>query len=105
MAGFQEQGITNAESMSLAEFNAKLQQCASESLAPKVLGYVRDWTSHAFRRGGTVDVLQSKGTVAMMAHGEWAAESSAGAYASIDEIDSEKLRAACQSMIDLSDDD
>ena len=52
-----------------------------------------------------MDILQARGVSAMMAHGEWGSERAASAYASLDEIDSERLRMVCQSIVDLSDDD
>ena len=91
--------------MQAPEFTNKLQWCVAKALPEKDVGYCRDWTSHVFRRGSAVDTLQSKGVAAMMKHGEWASEVSARAYATLDEIDTEKLRAACISMVDLSDED
>ena len=99
MKAFQEMGIQCAESMSAQEFTTKLQTCASASLSSCDLGYVRDWTSHVFRRGSTIDILQSKGVAAMMHHGEWGSEAAAQSYATIDEIDTQKLREACCAMI------
>ena len=52
-----------------------------------------------------MDVLESKGVEAMMKHGEWKSEASAAAYATEDEITTQRLRVACKAMIDLSDDD
>ena len=45
------------------------------------------------------------GVQAMMRHGEWAAEASACAYASLDEIDTQRLKSMCTSWPDLSEDD
>ena len=102
---FTEMNISSAEGMGPTEFTCKLQQCASATLAASKLGQVTDWNSHVFRRGSAVDILQAQGVQAMMKHGVWAAEGSAHAYATLDEIDTERLRAACVSVIDLSDDD
>ena len=102
---FQELGIRSAEGMTAGEFNRKLQAACSSVLQPDNLGYVLDWTSHAFRRGSAVDTLQSKGVEAMLRHGEWSSERAAFPYASMDEIDSQRLRAACVAMVDLSDED
>ena len=102
---FAEMKINSAEGMGPTEFASKLQQSASAVLTASKLGQATEWTSHCFRRGSAVDILQAQGVTAMMRHGEWAAEGSAHAYASLDEIDTERLRAACVSMIDLSDDD
>ena len=104
-SAFREQGINSAERMSANEFTSKLQHCAHETLGPEALSYVRDWTPHVFRRGSAIDILQASGVAAMMQHGEWGSEAAAHAYASIYEIETEKLRAACASMPDLSDDE
>ena len=61
--------------------------------------------SHVFRRGSAVDILQAKSVSAMFSHGQWLSEASAHAYATLDEVDTERLRTACVSMIDLSDDE
>ena len=93
------------ESMNLNEFNTKLQFCYNKSLTPDELGYERDWTSHVFHSGSAVDVLQSQGVAAMMKHGGSGSETAAQSYATLDEIDTRKLKATCCSVIDLSDDD
>ena len=105
LKAFNELGIKSAGSMSLATFTNKLQHAANNSLSSDELGYIRDWTSHAFRRGSAVDILQTRGVAAMMKHGEWGSEAAAQAYATIDEMDTQKLRAACTSVVDLSDDE
>ena len=97
--------MNSAENMSRHEFTSKLQQVAERCLLPDELGYVRDWTSHVFRRGSAVDILQSRGVAAMMRHGEWGSEAASHAYATLDEIDTEMLRAAYCSVVDLSDED
>lgn len=102
---FRENNIVSPEGMGPTAFTTRLQQCAAAALEASKLGQAADWTSHAFRRGSAVDILQAQGVQAMMKHGEWAAEGSARAYASLDEINTEHLRAACVAMIDLSDDD
>ena len=102
---FLELGFHSAEGMTGSEFTNKLQQAVGKCLSPDDLGYVRDWTSHVFRRGSAVDILQTKGVAAMMKHGEWGSEAAAHSYATLDEIDTQKLRAACCSMVDLSDDE
>ena len=100
-----EININSAEKMSLAEFNTKLQESVNTVLPPAMVGYIRDWTSHAFRRGSSVDILQAGKVNAMMKHGEWSTETSAHSYATLDEISTQRLRASCVSMVDLSDDD
>ena len=91
--------------MQLGEFTNRLQQAADKSLAVGDMGYVRDWTSHVFRRGSAADILQAKGVEAMLKHGGWRSEQSAVNYVSADELATERLRAACAAMIELSDDD
>ena len=61
---------------------------------------VKSWTY-----GSAVDILESKGVQAMMKHGEWASETSAHASASLDEVDTQKLKSVCTSWPDLSEDD
>ena len=62
------------------------------------------WTSHCFRRGSGVDVLESKGVSAMVAHGEWADSRAAQPYATTDEQRAVSFAAAVVA-IDASDDD
>ena len=95
--------ITCAENMTANEFTNKLQTVVSKTLTENESGYILDWTSHVFRRGSAVDMLQSKGVAPMMQHGEWGSEAAAHPYASLDEVDTEKLRAACCAMVDLSE--
>lgn len=102
---FDELLIQSAEGITLKEFTAMLREAVSASLPVSSQGRLNDWTSHAFRRGGAVDILQSKGVQAMLQHGEWAAEASAHSYASLDEVDTQKLKTVCLSWPDLSDDD
>ena len=100
-----ELDIHSAEEMSGPEFNNKLQRGVAEALSASDAGYALDWTSHAFRRGSAVDILETQGVQAMMRHGEWGSEKAAHAYASLDEITSQHPRTACTVMPDLSDDD
>ena len=97
--------VASAEGVTSREFQEKLELCVQAALPPNVLDYGLDWTTHVFRRGSTVDILQTQGVSAMMRHGESCSEASARSYATSDEIDTAKLREACISMIDLSDDD
>ena len=60
---FTEMNISSAEGMGPTEFTCKLQQCASATLATSKLGQATDWTSHVFRRGSAVDILQAQGRV------------------------------------------
>ena len=62
------------------------------------------WTSHAFRRGSGVDVLESQGVAAMVAHGEWSDPRAAQPYASLEEQRAVSLAAAAEA-IDASEDD
>ena len=102
---FAELQLRSAEGMTASEFNNKLQQCCSSCLSARELDYVRDWTSHAFRRGGAVDILQTKGMEEMLQFGEWASVRSASSYATPDEISSQVLRMASAAIIDLSEDE
>lgn len=102
---FSELNITSAEGMSAAEFTDKLQECVSTVLSKDKVGYIRSWTTHVFRRGGAIDVLEAKGIKAMLEHGEWASERSSYSYARLDEIDTMRLRQVCESLPDLSDND
>jgi len=102
---FEELGVSSAEGMNSHEFTKKLQLSVAAALPAGDVGDVSSWTSHVFRRGSAVDILQAHGVRAMLKHGEWASETSSHAYATADEIDTQKLRASCVSMVDLSDDD
>ena len=62
------------------------------------------WTSHCFRRGSGVDVLEDRGLRAMLAHGEWAGPRSAAPYASSDEQRAVGIAAASR-VVDASDDE
>ena len=57
-----------------------------------------------FRRGSGVDILESHGVAAMVAHGEWADPRAARPYASADEQRAVSVAAALLS-VDNSDDD
>ena len=61
-----------------------------------------DTTSHCFRRGAGVDILESHGLRAMLRFGQWRSPQSASAYASLDEQAATGLGRLCA---DLSDDD
>ena len=62
------------------------------------------WTSHCFRRGSGIDVLEQHGVSAMVEHGEWADPRSALPYASAEEQRAVSLAAAL-GAIEASDDD
>jgi hypothetical protein len=62
------------------------------------------WTSHCFRRGSGIDVLEDRGVKAMLAHGEWSDPRSASPYASADEQKAVAF-AAAQLVLNASDDD
>ena len=62
------------------------------------------WSSHCFRRGSGVDVLEEHGISAMVHHGEWADPRSARPYASADEQRAVGL-AAASLVVDASSDD
>ncbi len=81
-----------------------LKLAVQNGLPDSAKGKLEDWTSHVFRRGSAVDILQAKGISAMLEHGGWAVENSAWSYASLDEIDTESLRRSCDRLVDLSDD-
>ena len=70
-------------------------------IAEKHLGM---WTSHCFRRGSGLDVLEDRGLKAMLAHGSWSSPNAAAPYASRDEQQAVGLAAACM-VIDKSDDE
>ena len=71
--------------LSGAKFQARLQHFLA--LAGVPAGQLAGYTSHAFRRGVGVDVLQQHGLQAMLACGEWRSPQSAAPYATLDEID------------------
>ena len=62
------------------------------------------WTSHCFRRGGGIDILEDHGVKAMLEHGEWANPRSASPYASADEQRAVAF-AFAQLVLNASDDD
>ena len=64
----------------------------------------QSWTSHCFRRGSGVDVLEAQGVAAMVRHGDWANARSAEPYASRDEQFASAL-AHARWAVDASDDD
>ena len=62
------------------------------------------WTSHCFRRGSGVDMLEEQGVRAMVAHGGWANPRSAEPYASAEEQRAVSFAAAQHSIEDSEDD-
>ena len=60
------------------------------------------YTSHCFRRGAGVDVLEAHGLAAMLRFGQWSSPSAAEPYASADEQTAAALGAV---MLEASDDD
>jgi hypothetical protein len=88
-------------------FSAK---CLMSRLRPFLLesGVAQDeqhlWTSHCFRRGSGIDVLEANGVAAMVAHGEWADPRAAQPYASAEEQRAVSLATALMA-IDASDDE
>ena len=64
---------------------------------------VGQWTSHCFRRGSGIDVLEHQGINAMVAHRGWASPKSAEPYANADEQRAVTF-AAAQLIVDDSDD-
>ena len=60
------------------------------------------YTSHCFRRGAGVDILEAHGLHAMLRFGQWRSPQSASSYASYDEQTAVALGRLCA---DLSDDD
>jgi hypothetical protein len=59
-------------------------------------------TSHCFRRGAGVDVLETHGLRAMLEHGQWSTPRAAEPYASADE---QTAQAMCAGAIEFSDDE
>ena len=49
------------------------------------------YTSHAFRRGVGVDILERQGLPAMLAYGQWQTPRSAASYATWDEMDRQAI--------------
>ena len=60
------------------------------------------YTSHCFRRGAAVDVLEAHGLKAMLDFGQWHSPQAAEAYASRDEQTAQALAAA---VVDFSDEE
>ena len=81
---------------------SRLQPHLVESGVP--CGELHLWTSHCFRRGSGVDVLECHGVKAMVAHGEWANPRAARPYATAEEQHAVAFAAALLE-IDASDDD
>ena len=61
-----------------------------------------EYTSHCFRLGAGVDVLEAHGLVAMLDFGQWRTPRSAEPYATADD---QTARAMGSSLIDFSDDE
>lgn len=61
-----------------------------------------EYTSHCFRRGAGVDVLESQGLPSMLAFGQWSSPAAARPYASADE---QTAQAMGQALADYSDED
>ena len=61
-----------------------------------------EYTSHCFRRGAGVDVLETQGLKSMLEFGQWSSPQAAAPYASIDEQTAQALGTA---LADQSDDD
>ena len=60
------------------------------------------FTSHCFRRGSGVDVLEAHGRKAMLDFGQWSTPSAAEPYATADEQTAHAMGVA---LADFSDDD
>ena len=80
----------------------KLRPLLLETGVPS--GELHEWTSHAFRRGSGVDMLEERGVQAMLRHGDWSDRQAAQPYASADEQAAVSLASACQ-FVGVSDDD
>ena len=65
---------------------------------------LRAWSSHCFRRGSGIDMLNRAGLAAMLEHGQWRSPRSAEPYATRDEQEA-ALLANAVGAIDASDDD
>ena len=65
---------------------------------------IPQWTSHSFRRGSAIDILEEHGVAAMVEHGSWSDKSAARPYATEDEQTATSFAAACY-WPDFSDDD
>ena len=81
---------------------SRLQPALLASGVP--LDEIQEWTSHVFRRGSGIDVLEERGVAALLQHGDWSDKRAAEPYASADEQAAVSQAAAC-SLVDLSDDD
>ena len=66
---------------------------------------LHEWTSHCFRRGSGIDMLQDKGVDALLSHGDWSTPRAAEPYASADEQCAAQLAASALNVFDISDDD
>ena len=63
---------------------------------------VHEFTSHCFRRGAGIDVLEAHGLKAMLTFGQWSSPQAAMPYASADE---QTARALGTALADLSEED
>ena len=62
------------------------------------------WTSHCFRRGSGIDVLEASGVKEMLRHGDWSSARAAEPYATADEQFAVSMASAAQAP-DMSDED
>ena len=65
---------------------------------------LHEFTSHCFRQGSRVDILEAHGVAAMVALGGWSSPQAAEPYASADGQQAVGLVAVARTAIDLSDD-
>jgi len=71
-------------------------------LSGLAVGGAEAYTSHCFRRGAAVDVLEAHGLTAMLSFGQWASPAAASAYATHDE---QTARALGTALLEESEDD
>ena len=96
--------------LSDARPNGLLFLGSAQTLMRGVVGLLKElgvphaerYTSHCFRRGAGVDVLESHGLQAMLTFGQWSSPHSGEPYASADE---QAARALGHAITDGSDDD
>ena len=60
------------------------------------------FTSHCFRRGAAIDVLEAQGLQAMLSFGQWSSPAAAAPYATSDEQCAQALGTA---VAEVSDDE
>ena len=80
-----------------------LRPCLLEAGVPE--NQLTEWTSHCFRRGSGIDILEAHGVSAMLSHGGWSHPRAAEPYATADEQHAVGLASAARLMIDDSDDE